>query len=209
MAAWMLALWPGARAAWHGSWRGLVAASAFAVVLNAVVLWSWLWREFPVDSSFGRGIAWSAVAVGWMVGIVYAMRPGDQSRQTDAEDLFPIALGEYLRGDWLSAEAAFRRIIATTPDDIASRLYLAGVLRRTSRASEAVRLLRETARFEHAEAWKDETRRELAAAHAEANAKTDHAAASNVGRPSPGAEDVEPISKEDSEETKVAGAFGE
>lgn len=183
MGAWMLALWPGARAAWHGSWRGLAAAAAFAFVLNGVVVWSWLWREFPIDSPLGRFIAWSGVAISWVVGIGYAVRPFGQSRQTDAEDLFPLALGEYLRGDWLAAEASFRRLIATTPDDIASRLYLAGVLRRTSRASEAVRLLRETAQFEQAGAWEGETRRELAAARAEANSEQGRVATQTDEKP--------------------------
>lgn len=200
MRDWPLALWPGARAAWRGSLAPLAVAAAFGLLLNALIAWTFLWTEFPFDSPRLRAIGWTFVAVVWAAGIVQGVRAKNlspwQFAASPPEDLFPQALGEYLRGDWLAAEGTLRALVAARLDDVEARLYLAGVLRRTDRRVEAARLLRETLQFERAESWRQELNEALQGVAADD--ETPEAASSEESPPN------EPTS----DETLLAAADG-
>lgn len=154
-----LCLWPGLPQLWlAGAWSGLALAIGFAALLNLLLLTSLLWTEW-VEGAF-RFAGWTAVAVLWSVSAVTGWRWSRQhsvrrggSRQ---EDLFPRALGEYLRGNWYEAEAACKTSLRRVPGDVQARLLLATLLRRTRRWPEARQHLETLKRLESAATWEFE-----------------------------------------------------
>jgi len=137
---WILCLWPGLPQLWlAGTWSGLALSVGFASLLDLLLLTSLLWTEW-VEPAF-RVAGWTAVAVLWSVSIVTGRRWSQeqlaQGRRPREEDLFPRALGEYLKGNWYEAEAACKNLLRRVSGDVQARLLLATLLRRTRRWSEA------------------------------------------------------------------------
>lgn len=156
---WILCLWPGLPQLWlAGAWSGLALAVGFASLLNLLLLTSFLWTEW-VEGAF-RVAGWTAVAVLWSVSIVTGRRwlqeQVVENRRRREEDLFPRALGEYLKGNWYEAEAACKILLRRVSGDVQARLLLATLLRRTRRWSEAREQLDVLGRLEAAANWEFE-----------------------------------------------------
>lgn len=162
----ILCLWPGLPQLWQaGAWSGLILAAGFACLLDLLLLTTLLWTEW-VEPAF-RVAGWTAVAVLWSVSIITGWRWSRERatgrRAARQQDLFPRALGEYLKGNWYEAEAACRNMLRRVPGDIQTRLLLATLLRRTRRWPEAHEQLTALKRLEAAGTWEfeitDEERR--------------------------------------------------
>jgi hypothetical protein len=158
-ASWILCLWPGLPQLWSaGAWSGLALAAGFALLLDLLLLTSLLWTEW-VEPAF-RVAGWTAVAVLWSVSIVTGRRWSQeqlaQGRRPREEDLFPRALGEYLKGNWYEVEAACKNLLRRVSGDVQARLLLATLLRRTRRWSEAREQLDVLSRLEAAANWEFE-----------------------------------------------------
>jgi hypothetical protein len=156
---WILCLWPGLPQLWlAGAWSGLALAVGFASLLDLLLLTSLLWTEW-VEPAF-RVAGWTAVAVLWSVSIVTGRRWSQelmtQRARPREEDLFPRALGEYLKGNWYEAEAACKNLLRRVSGDVQARLLLATLLRRTRRWSEAREQLDVLGRLEAAVRWEFE-----------------------------------------------------
>ena len=150
-------LWPGLCAVWfQGDWRGLGTAMAFAALLNATILTTLVWDEW-LGAAAGATL-WSATTVFWLAGFACNRRvarcvsqPVDDRARPG--DLFPQALTEYLKGNWIGVEQACREMIDGRRDDAEARLLLASALRRCGRIDEARRALNELAKFDAARRW--------------------------------------------------------
>lgn len=162
----ILCLWPGLPQLWQaGAWSGLILAAGFACLLDLLLLTTLLWTEW-VEPAF-RVAGWTAVAVLWSVSIITGWRWSRERatgrRAARQQDLFPRALGEYLKGNWYEAEAACKNMLRRVPGDIQTRLLLATLLRRTRRWPEAHEQLTALKRLEAAGTWEfeivDEERR--------------------------------------------------
>jgi hypothetical protein len=156
---WILCLWPGLPQLWlAGTWSGFILAIGFASLLDLLLLTSLLWTEW-VEGAL-RFAGWTAVIVLWGVSIVTGWRWSHERRTgrraSRQEDLFPRALGEYLRGNWYEAEAALKNLMRRVPGDVQARLLLATLLRRTRRWTEACQQLEALKRLEAAAAWEFE-----------------------------------------------------
>ena len=155
----ILCLWPGLPQLWlAGAWSGLALAVGFAALLDLLLLTSLLWTEW-VEPAF-RVAGWTAVAVLWGVSVMTGWRWSreQQARRSTSrgEDLFPRALGEYLKGNWYEAEAACKNLLRRVSGDVQARLLLATLLRRTKRWPEAREQLDTLKRLEAAAAWEFE-----------------------------------------------------
>jgi hypothetical protein len=155
----VLCLWPGLPQLWlAGAWSGLALAVGFALLLDLLLLTSLLWTEW-VEGAF-RFAGWTAVAVLWGVSVITGWRWSNEQNAVDRrpreEDLFPRALGEYLKGNWYEAETACKNLLRRLPGDIQARLLLATLLRRTRRWSEAREHLQTLKRLEAAAGWEFE-----------------------------------------------------
>ena len=152
-------LWPGLPQLWMaGDWSGLALAVGFACLVNLLLLTTLHWTEW-LDA--GLKIAgWTAVGVLWCASAVSGWRWMACREQTAArlrqEDLFPRALGEYLKGNWYEAEAACHEMLRRTTGDVEARLLLATLLRRTRRFAEARGQLEQLTRLDAAAAWQAE-----------------------------------------------------
>lgn len=152
----ILCLWPGLPQLWlAGAWSGLALAIGFACLLDLLLLTTLLWTQW-VEPAF-RVAGWTAVAVLWSVSIVTGWRwsheRGTGRRAARQQDLFPRALGEYLKGNWYEAEAACKNMLRRVPGDVQTRLLLATLLRRTRRWPEAHEQLAALKRLEAVAAW--------------------------------------------------------
>lgn len=156
-------LWPGLPQLWiAGEWSGLALAVGFACLVNLLLLTSLHWTEW-LDT--GLKIAgWTAVGVLWCASAVSGWRWMARREQTAArggeQDLFPRALGEYLKGNWYEAEVTCHELLRRSAGDVEARLLLATLLRRNRRFSEARGQLDQLTRLEAAAAWEAEIAQE-------------------------------------------------
>ncbi|HWB10929.1 MAG TPA: hypothetical protein VG826_17005 [Pirellulales bacterium] len=136
----------------------MALATGFALLLDLLLLTSLLWTEW-VEPAF-RVAGWTAVAVLWSVSIFTGRRWSQehlaQVARPREEDLFPRALGEYLKGNWYEAEAACKNLLRRVSGDVQARLLLATLLRRSRRWSEAREQLDVLSRLEAAAMWEFE-----------------------------------------------------
>jgi len=162
---WFVCLWPGLAQAWFdGAWSGLALAVAFGCLLDMLLVTSLVWTELADQGV--RVAAWTAVTVFWVASAVsgwrWCLRSGAAGEAGTAEDLFPRALGEYLRGHWFEAEALCLRLLGRDSRDVEAQLLLATVCRQTRRFDEARRRLAELGQLEAAARWQLEIEGELA-----------------------------------------------
>jgi hypothetical protein len=75
--------------------------------------------------------------------------------------LFPTAINEYLKGNWVAAEEVLLQVLRHDRRHVAARLMRATLLRRTGRLDEAEAELAKLSTFEAADGWKWEIDREL------------------------------------------------
>ena len=125
-------LWPGLpQLWWQGAHWGLVAAVGFAVAVNFALLSSVVWWQLLDPSA--RNALWMSIASVWLVSAAVSLRlrrrwlPG--SAEQVEGDLFPEAVDEYLKGNWLQAEQLLARLLERDRRDVPARLTLATLLR--------------------------------------------------------------------------------
>ncbi len=158
---WIDSLWPGLPTLWRGDWSGFAPAAAFAALLNAALVSTFIWTELV-----GTGVRWGAwgVVALTMLASVWVTRRSVRSPPQDfagAGDLFPAALSEYLQGNWVETERQLEKMLAAQPNDLEARLLLATVWRRTGRRDEARKGLAALCHLDGAVKWSREIREEL------------------------------------------------
>lgn len=164
-AALIVCLWPGLPGLWtRGLLSGLSSAVAFAMLLNAALAASFLWPELVGWTL--NATAWALVLLFWGLGTWWNVRrlanPNENSEQIEsAQDLFPTAQTEYLKGDLYQAELLLKRQLVSSPDDPESRLLLATLQRRAGRLEEADHQFKRLQQAEASKNWKFEIDREL------------------------------------------------
>lgn len=160
---WTTYLWPGLPQLWiDGAWSGLALAVGFGLLLDLLMLASWVWVELVDPPLVSAG--WLMLGLVWMGSAILSMHTRrstvGQLETHPAEDLFRGALAEYLKGNWLEAEKVLVRLLADRPRDIEARLLLATLLRHTRRYREAADQLRRLEALDGAEKWAPEIARE-------------------------------------------------
>ncbi len=160
---WFAFMWPGLPQLWmRGSWIALAVAVGAGSILNATLLGSLIWRELIPGEV--RNALWVVIGLCWAAGALYSAffdpeLPPHQSFDP-AEDPFPKAVVEYLKGNWYEAERILAALLRHDVRDVQARLLLASLMRRTERLEEAGRQLDTLARFEVADHWQLEIQRE-------------------------------------------------
>jgi hypothetical protein len=157
--------WPGLPWLWlRGSLMGLVLALAFAVVIDAAVIVTWIWSDL-VELPVAIGI-WTAAAAIFVVATVSAVQafppPIPLGRDAETEALFRAARDAYLARDWTGAETGLRSLLARSPADGEAQLLLGTLLRRVGRPTEARDALEKLSRADAGRAWQAVIERELA-----------------------------------------------
>lgn len=153
---WM-SLWPGLTRLWFaGQWSGLLAAVAFAGLLNFVLAATFLW---PIWQSTGwLAVFWIVVGVWWLASLRRAFYqrkiPAARTFGAAEVDLFIQAQTEYLKGSWFEAEARLKELLARNDLDVDAQILLAGLYRHTGRIAEAHQCLRRLERIDGAEKWR-------------------------------------------------------
>lgn len=188
--------WPGLPWLWlRGSVAGLILATAFAVVLDASILTTFIWEEL-VDLQVAIGL-WTATAAIWIVATISAVSafpPALASgRDATVDAMFIAARDAYLSRDWLSAESKLRAVLELAPTDGEAQLMLATLLRRVGRSDEARDALLKLSRSDSGGPWRSAITRELdlVARHAErsstavAGADSGNGSTAGNGRGSP------------------------
>jgi hypothetical protein len=160
---WITVLWPGLPQAWlRGDLSALLMAVGFSVLLNLVVVASWVWIDLLTTPLLA--VAWSGVILFWLVSTVTALVQMPALLRAPsvglAEDLFRTAQGEYLKGNWFEAELALNRLLEHDPGDVDAQLMLAALTRRIGQIAEAREQLRRLATLEGAGRWQSEIARE-------------------------------------------------
>ena len=156
-------LWPGLARLWfRGEWLGLLTACAYAALVNMLIVTTLLWTE--VAPEYLRWAGWIVAIFWWLVAACLSLR--DLPNLTSGEPhevnqgLFAAAQTEYLKGNWIEAEACVRKLLRRAPRDVESLLLLATIQRRTRRHDEARVQLQQIARLDAANRWQVELRKE-------------------------------------------------
>lgn len=175
--------WPGLAQLWlRGTWSSLALAIGFSVLLNVALVATFVWptllgETFPV-------FAWTAIAVIWICSAVVSYRMiglwsgppvmAANAKVADNEDfllenechtLFNRAQGEYLKGNWIEAEALLKRQLSSNERDVESRLLLATLFRHTRQWDLAENELETMQRFDASVHWQFEIQRERELIH--------------------------------------------
>jgi len=175
---WATYLWPGLPQLWRqGLWWGLALAVGFGVLLNLLVMASFVWVELLGSSTLK--FAWLAMSVLWLGSAVASVWHswGVVPRVTgSAEAMFRAALSEYLKGNWFEAERTLGRLLELRPRDVEARLLLATLLRHNVRLTEAVEQLDRLELLEDARRWAHEieVERHVIAQLAAENSENEH-----------------------------------
>ncbi len=153
---WATYLWPGLPRLWFsGFWSGLALAAGFALLLNVMLLASFVWVELL--DPFGLRLGWLVTGSLWgcsaIMSVWYGRRGPVPRGATSAEVLFREALSEYLLGSWFEAESILGRLLRLHPRDAEGRLLLATLLRHTRRYDEALDQLNRLERLRNADPW--------------------------------------------------------
>jgi hypothetical protein len=154
-------LWPGLPRLWfRGDWTGLLSAGGFAAIVNFLVITTLLWPEIAPGPLCAVGCVFAVLW--WGVGLVLSLREWPQIMAATDDDpyqgLFIAAQTEYVKGNWIVAEAHLRKLLRRRPRDVESLLLLAAIARRTDRFDEARAQLQNLARLEAAARWQTEIR---------------------------------------------------
>ena len=156
-------LWPGLARLWfRGEWSALLVACAFAALVNGLIVTTLLWTEVAPD--YLQPIGWIFAALWWLGATGLSLRKMPETVESTPQELnqglFTAAQTEYLKGNWIEAEACVRRLLRQTPRDVESLLLLATIHRRTRRHDEARGELQQIARLDAADRWQVELRKE-------------------------------------------------
>ncbi|MGQ9821925.1 MAG: tetratricopeptide repeat protein [Thermogutta sp.] len=159
---WLLYLWPGAvPLILEPDWGTFLVAVGFAGLFHLCLVGTFVWPE--IWPSLLTGGVWLFLAVSWAISVYWAVLC-DRRRRVAApppgEDLYPVALQAYLRGEWSRTEHLLGRLLRHHPRDADALLLLVSLWRRTGRLNEAERVLRELEKLDAARRWYAEIQRE-------------------------------------------------
>ena len=176
-------IWPGLSQLWvEGAWSGLAMAFGFGCLLNLLLLNSLVWTEWVEPGM--RRTGWVVLAGFWLISACLSWRwcaeKNSEKEPEPERDLFPQALGEYLKGNWYEAESICHQLLRGKARDVEAQLMLATILRHTGRYAEARARLDDLQLFDDAAKWEWEIANELerlVEAEGEASAETEPQAA--------------------------------
>jgi hypothetical protein len=147
----------------EGAWSGLAMAFGFGCLFNLLLLNSLVWTEW-VEPGMRRA-GWIVLAAFWLVSAGMSWRwcaEKNSTKEPDVErDLFPRALGEYLKGNWYEAESICQQLLRERARDTEAELMLATILRHTGRYAAARERLNDLKRWDDAAKWEWEIANEL------------------------------------------------
>lgn len=151
-----MALWPGYRGLWfRGDFTSLLIAVNFAVVLDVALLSTFIWTEWLSTKAIVA--LWSIICLSAVTSFLFSFRSLEtRSRRMRIEEvdrLFREAQSNYLRGEYVDAEASLHRILNSGTEDMEAALLLASILRRTNRPEQARNWLDRLEKFEAANRW--------------------------------------------------------
>lgn len=166
---WLAYLWPGLPHLWlRGSLAGLTLALAFSVLLNILVLATWVW---PAWLESRLKFACALIAGGLWIAALWETRgelrrmaaereAADETepnpKESPGDERLRAAQHAYLRGEWRDAERLVRSAIRADRDDFAARFWLVPVLRRSGKPVQALRWLERVERRDAADGWRTE-----------------------------------------------------
>lgn len=178
---WAAYLWPGLPHLWiNGSWAGLALAFGFTVLLNVLILATFLWTDWlPPRAKLAcagmAGTIWLAAL--WETrcelrriaarrkleaeGVDTTQLPAETADRERCDNLFRQAQSEYLAGDWLATEKTLQELLHHDRRDVEAQLLLATLWRHSGRIDEAGRQLERLSRLEDAAMWRFEINREM------------------------------------------------
>jgi hypothetical protein len=162
-ASYGMAMWPGFIPLWQrGELYSLFVALLFAVLLNLALLSTLVWDAWL--SSWLVKSLWLSIFVACTWSCISELIIGTKGRQSvsdkECDQLLQAAQRDYLRGEYVEAEAGLHRILASGREDMESALLLATLMRRTGRSRQAGECLDRLERFERAGYWALEIQRE-------------------------------------------------
>jgi tetratricopeptide (TPR) repeat protein len=151
-----MALWPGLPSLWtRGEIFALAIATLFSVVLNLALLATFYWTDWLPTyllRSMWLGIAlvcgWSFIQSFFRPIHVYSPPPS-----LECDKLLGLAHVDYLRGQYLEAEASLHKILAAGHEDVEAALLLASIFRRTGRFRQALACLEKLERLDRSRKW--------------------------------------------------------
>lgn len=153
------AFYPGLYGLWvRGSWGDLALGLAFSWSAATALVVTLVWTEWlPAVVTPGALVASVVLGAG---GIWLSVKRGDLAPSeillNHEPDLFPVALTEYLQGNWYQAEAHCQRLLERDARDAEALLLLVGVYRRSGRLAEARQRLELLASLETGAGWQAE-----------------------------------------------------
>lgn len=153
---WAMYLWPGLPQLWQSGFvTALALATGFAILLNLLLLASFVWVELL--NTWQLRMGWLAIGSLWAASAIISAWHGVDEKPSDevtsAEGLFREALNEYLQRSWFEAEQVLGRLLNCYPRDVEARLLLATLLRVTRRYEEALSELARLVLLRDAEKW--------------------------------------------------------
>jgi hypothetical protein len=152
---WTSYLWPGLPHLWYGGlWSGLALAAGFAILVNVLLLATFVWVEWASPRLLEW--AWLATAAVWAgsaAASAWYGRALAPRRHSAAEAMFREAQREYLKRSWFEAEQLLGRLLRIQPRDVEARLLLATLLRRGGRHGEALQELEHLELLADASTW--------------------------------------------------------
>ena len=160
---WLRCLWPGlTRLGSRGEWLALSSALVFAGLLQVAVTVTFF-GPATVNSRSVK-VIWLVLATVWIAGLWsgYDDLAAATRRFSDErlQDLFIRAQGEYLRGNWWTAQTLLEQLLALDRADIEAQLMLATLYRHTERPEAARRRLRFLEQLAGADGWRLEIEKE-------------------------------------------------
>lgn len=162
MARHIICLWPGLPRLWiRGDWTALAIAIAFGLVLNLVLVSSFVWSELLPASLVTGG--WILVGLVWIGSMFHGIQSLPNLREppgVNDQGLFIQAQAEYLKGHWFEAETLLRQLLRECCRDVDALLMLATLYRHTRRHEEATKQLDQLERLDEAVKWRWEIERE-------------------------------------------------
>ncbi len=110
----------------------------------------------------GRMDGIGRVLAGFGMDVSALVREKNAAKHPDPErDLFLLALGEYLKGNWYEAESVCQQLLRDKARDAEAELMLATILRHTGRYAAARERLDDLKRWDDAAKWEWEIANEL------------------------------------------------
>ena len=182
-AGWITCLWPGLSRLWfRGEVLGLLTATAFASLLNLLLVATFIWPELVHPVVWYAG--WLIVTVFWCCGFWRSVRRWPEltgrALAGAGEDLFIQAQAEYLKGHWFEAETLLRQLLRHCNRDVDVLLMLATLYRRTGRLDEAEKQLDRMDRLDEARKWRWEIAQERETLKQRAASKSNAAPKANT-----------------------------